>query len=145
MLGAEGIAMIPGVRAKRRPGPRWRSNCCEKGKRRLARAARSPQDNEGSRAPRARRPRDPRRLLERHRRARARVTILPAEQPGYDRRRKSQLQAGGRGDLPRAEFDKLWSREYLERLARTYWHFSHASRWGSCVCSTRRPHGRGLL
>jgi hypothetical protein len=80
-------------------------------------------ENEGSRAPRARRPRDPRRLLERHRRARARVTILPAEQPGYDADGSVSSKQVAEVTLPRAEFDKLWSPEYLERLARTYWHF----------------------
>jgi hypothetical protein len=69
------------------------------------------------------RPRDPRRLLERHRRARARVRIVHVPQSGYS-------EAGGVGSgqvaevtLPRAELEKLWSPEYLERLARTYWSF----------------------
>jgi len=69
------------------------------------------------------RPRDPRRLAERHRRARARVTIVrvPQGTTGAD---------GGVGSrqvaevtVPRAELEKIWSPEYLERLARTYWSF----------------------
>jgi hypothetical protein len=69
------------------------------------------------------RPRDPHRLLERHRRARARVTIVNVPQSGYS-------QDGGVGSrqvaevtVPRAELEKIWSPEHLERLARTYWSF----------------------
>lgn len=69
------------------------------------------------------RPRDPRRLLEQSRRARARVRIVRVPQSGY-------AEDGGVGSrqvaevtLPRAELDKIWSPEYLERLARTYWSF----------------------
>jgi hypothetical protein len=69
------------------------------------------------------RPRDPRRLLERHRRARARVRIVHVPQSGYS-------DDGGVGSrqvaevtLPRAELERIWSPEYLERLARTYWSF----------------------
>jgi hypothetical protein len=69
------------------------------------------------------RPRDPRRLARRYRRARARVTILREEQP--------QMAPGGEVGsrqvaevtLPRSELEKMWSPEYLERLARTYWSF----------------------
>jgi hypothetical protein len=69
------------------------------------------------------RPRDPRRLLERHRRARARVTILPSEQAGYAADGSVESKQVAEVTLPRAEFEQLWSPEYLERLARTYWHF----------------------
>jgi hypothetical protein len=69
------------------------------------------------------RPRDPRRLLELRRRARAQVRIVRVEQP-------TASEDGGVGSrqvaevtLPRAELDKIWSPEYLERLARTYWSF----------------------
>jgi hypothetical protein len=69
------------------------------------------------------RPRDPRRLLERGRRAGARVRIVHVPQAGYS-------DDGGIGSrqvaevtLPRAELEKIWSPEYLERLARTYWSF----------------------
>ena len=70
------------------------------------------------------RPRDPRRLLERHRRARARVTIVHEPQSGYsaeDRATGSRQVA--EVTLPREELEKLWSPEHLERLARTYWSF----------------------
>lgn len=69
------------------------------------------------------RPRDPRRLLERRRLARARVTLLPAEQLGYDADGSVSSKQVAEVTLPRSEFDRLWSAEYLERLARTYWHF----------------------
>lgn len=64
-----------------------------------------------------------RRLLARRRRARARVTLVRVP-------RSRQAADGSIGSkevaevsLPRAELDKLWSAEYLERLARTYWYF----------------------
>jgi hypothetical protein len=70
------------------------------------------------------RPRDPRRLLERHRRARARVTIVHEPKSG------SSSHTGATGSrqvaevtLPKAELDKMWSPEHLESLARTYWSF----------------------
>jgi len=69
------------------------------------------------------RPRDPRRLLERHRQARARVKVLPALQPGYDADGSISSKQVAEVTLPRSEFNELWSPEYLERLARTYWHF----------------------
>ena len=73
------------------------------------------------------RPRDPRRLLDvaraRRRRARAQVTIVETDQPGYS-------EDGGIGSsqvaevtLPRAELERIWSPEHLESLARTYWSF----------------------
>jgi hypothetical protein len=69
------------------------------------------------------RPRDPRRLLERHRRAKARVTIVATEQPGDDPDGSVGSKQVAEVTLPRAEFDRLWSPEYLERLAGSYWHF----------------------
>jgi hypothetical protein len=67
--------------------------------------------------------RDPRRLLERERRARARVHLLRVAQP-------PSTPDGGTTScqvaeilLPREELDRLWSPEHLERLARTYWRF----------------------
>jgi hypothetical protein len=70
------------------------------------------------------RPRDPRRLLERHRRARARVTIVHQPQTG----RSTETGATGSRQmaevtLPRDELEQIWSPEHLERLARTYWSF----------------------
>ena len=65
----------------------------------------------------------PRDALERRRRARARVKLI--------RQRGSDADPGGATGskqiaevtLPREELDRVWSAEYLERLARTYWHF----------------------
>jgi hypothetical protein len=69
------------------------------------------------------RKRDPRRLLERHRRARSRVRIIAVEQPAYDSDGGVTSMQVAEVTLPRAELDRVWSPEYLERLARTYWHF----------------------
>ncbi len=69
------------------------------------------------------RPRDPRRLLERQRRARARVQIVHVPQSDYsDDGAIGSLQVA-EVTLPRSELDRIWSPEYLERLARTYWSF----------------------
>jgi hypothetical protein len=69
------------------------------------------------------RPRDPRRLLDKHRQDLARVRIVYVPQSRYS-------EVGGVGSrqvaevtLPRRELEKMWSPEYLERLARTYWSF----------------------
>ena len=75
----------------------------------------------GDRAPV--RPRDPRRLLERQRRAGARVAIVHVEQPGASQDGAVGSKQVAEVTLPRAELEKIWSPEYLERLARTYWSF----------------------
>ena len=70
------------------------------------------------------RPRDPRRLLERHRRARARVTIVHEPQShGAEERGATGSRQVAEVTLPREELEKLWSPEHLESLARTYWSF----------------------
>jgi hypothetical protein len=69
------------------------------------------------------RPRDPRRLLERHRRARARVHIVPVPSCRYARDGSVGSKQVAEVTLPRRELDRLWSPEHLERLARTYWAF----------------------
>ena len=69
------------------------------------------------------RPRDPRRLLERHRRARARVLIMHVPQTGSADDGAVGSRQAAEVMLPRAELEKMWSPEYLERLARTYWSF----------------------
>ena len=69
------------------------------------------------------RPRDPRRLLERHRRARARVAIVRVPQAGASQDGAVGSRQVAEVTLPRAELEKIWSPEYLERLARTYWSF----------------------
>jgi hypothetical protein len=69
------------------------------------------------------RPRDPRRLLERHRRARARVHIVPVPRSGCAPDGSIGSRQAAEVTLPRSELDRMWTPEYLERLARTYWHF----------------------
>lgn len=64
--------------------------------------------------------RDPRRLLARRRRARARVRLLHVPQPegaGIGSKQVAEVT------LPRAEVERMWTPEHLERLARTYWFF----------------------
>jgi hypothetical protein len=69
------------------------------------------------------RPRDPRAVLERRRRARARVNVLPTPRepcaPDGSNRSKQVAEV----TLPRSELDRIWAPEYLERLGRTYWLF----------------------
>jgi hypothetical protein len=67
--------------------------------------------------------RDPRRLLQRRRFGRARVKILrvPVSQYAPDGAIGSKQAA--ELTLPRAELERLWAPEHLERLARTYWSF----------------------
>jgi hypothetical protein len=67
--------------------------------------------------------RDPRRLLERHRRARARVQIVRVPQSGYSGDGAVGSRQVAEVILPRSELERMWSPEYLERLARTYWRF----------------------
>jgi hypothetical protein len=69
------------------------------------------------------RPRDPRRLLERQRRVGARVAIMQVAQPGASQDAAVGSKQMAEVTLPRAELEKIWSPEYLERLARTYWSF----------------------
>ena len=68
------------------------------------------------------RPRDPRRLLADYRHASARVRIArPRSWTAPDGSVTSRETAEVR--LPRSELERLWTPEYLERLARTYWRF----------------------
>ncbi len=69
------------------------------------------------------RPRDPRRWWERRRRARERVKILHGPQSEYARDGAIGSKQVAEITLPRAELERVWSPEYLERLARTYWSF----------------------
>ena len=69
------------------------------------------------------RPRDPRRLLARRRRERARVRIVPVPQSDHAPDGSVGSRQLAEVTLPRSELDRIWSPEYLERLARTYWHF----------------------
>ena len=67
--------------------------------------------------------RDPRRLIERERRTRARVNIVPVPNQGCAPDGSTSTKQVAEVTLPRSELDRIWSPEYLERLARTYWHF----------------------
>jgi hypothetical protein len=69
------------------------------------------------------RARDPRRQWERSREARARVRLVdePESQASTDGSVTTKQVADV--TLPRSEADRIWSTEYLERLARTYWRF----------------------
>ena len=69
------------------------------------------------------RPRDPRRLIERERRTRARVHIVPVAQPQSAAEEGIGSKQVAEVTLPRSELERIWSPEYLERLARTYWRF----------------------
>jgi hypothetical protein len=65
------------------------------------------------------RPRDPRRLIERERRALGRVTIVDVPQSGYSEDGALGSRQMAEVTVPRAELEKIWRPEYLERLART--------------------------
>jgi hypothetical protein len=67
--------------------------------------------------------RDPRRLLERERRARARVQIVHVPRSEYEADGSIGSKQVAEVTLPRDELDRVWSPEYLERLAATYWRF----------------------
>jgi hypothetical protein len=67
--------------------------------------------------------RDPRRLLERERRARARVQIVHVPRSDYAADGSIGSRQVAEVSLPREELDRMWSPEFLERLAATYWRF----------------------
>jgi hypothetical protein len=67
--------------------------------------------------------RDPRRELARRRRAVARVNIVDVPQSGHAPDGSISSRQTAEVTLPRAELDRIWTPEYLERLARTYWRF----------------------
>jgi hypothetical protein len=67
------------------------------------------------------RKRDPRRLLHRRRRAQARVEIVETQDEGVSAEGGVATVQCADITLPREELDSVWSPEYLERLARTYW------------------------
>jgi hypothetical protein len=67
--------------------------------------------------------RDPRRLIERERRTRARVNIIPVANPGCAPDGSISTKQVAEVTLPRSELDRIWTPEYMERLARTYWRF----------------------
>jgi hypothetical protein len=67
--------------------------------------------------------RDPRRALERRRRELARVHIVDVPHSGHAPDGSVSSKQTAVVTLPRAELDRIWTPEYLERLARTYWRF----------------------
>ena len=69
------------------------------------------------------RKRDPRRIVRSRRQARARVSIVgkPQNESAPDGSVTTKQVADI--SLPQSELDSIWSAEYLERLARTYWRF----------------------
>lgn len=69
------------------------------------------------------RPRDPRRHLARRRQARARVRIIDVPQPAPAPDGSVGSRQSAEVTVPRSELQRLWTPEYLERLARTYWRF----------------------
>ena len=69
------------------------------------------------------RQRDPRTALERRRRARARVKILDVPESGSSADGSVSTLQKAEVTIPRSELERIWSPEYLERLARTYWRF----------------------
>jgi hypothetical protein len=69
------------------------------------------------------RPRDPRRLVEHRRRARARVNVVPTPRTGEAPDGSVGSKQVAEVTLPRAELERVWAPEHLERLARTYWRF----------------------
>jgi hypothetical protein len=69
------------------------------------------------------RKRDPRRLLERRRKAMARVSVV--KQPETDSNADGSVTSRNIADItvPVPELERIWNTEYLERLASTYWRF----------------------
>lgn len=67
--------------------------------------------------------RDPRRILRRRRDARARVQIIETPHGSKAEDGSVTTKQVAAVTMTRAELDRIWSAEYLERLARTYWSF----------------------
>ena len=67
--------------------------------------------------------RDPGRVIRRRRQARALVRILGVPASGAPADGSVTTKQAAEVTLPRSELDRIWSPEYLERLARTYWRF----------------------
>ncbi len=72
---------------------------------------------------RAVRKRDPRGIAGRRRQARARVKIIDVPRSDSSPDGSVSTRQKAEVTLPRSELDRIWSPEYLERLARTYWRF----------------------
>jgi hypothetical protein len=67
------------------------------------------------------RKRDPRRLLNSRQRARARVEVIETRNREVGAEGGVETVQCADITLPRGELERIWSPEYLERLARTYW------------------------
>src|SRR5215212_1688308 len=67
--------------------------------------------------------RDPRRVFRSRREARARVHIVETPEGGSAADGSVTTKQVADIHLPQSELDRIWSAEYLERLARTYWRF----------------------
>jgi hypothetical protein len=65
----------------------------------------------------------PRAAIERRRLARQRVRLVRQPRSGYSPSGDVGSKQVAEVTLPREELDRVWSAEYLERLARTYWRF----------------------
>ena len=63
------------------------------------------------------------RPLERRRRARRRVHLVRQPRSEYEPDGSIGSKQVAEVTLPRAELDRVWSAEHLERFARTYWRF----------------------
>jgi hypothetical protein len=62
-------------------------------------------------------------LIRRRREARARVTIVREQQSAAAADGSVTTRQVADVTVPRGELDRIWTPEYLERLARTYWRF----------------------
>ena len=62
-------------------------------------------------------------MLAARRQARARVNIVEVPQSGHAPDGSVDSKQVAEVTLPREELERLWTPEYLERLARTYWRF----------------------
>jgi hypothetical protein len=69
------------------------------------------------------RQRDPRRLIRRRRQAQARVQIVRVPESAAPPDGSVTTKQVADVTLPRSELDRIWSPQYLERLAATYWRF----------------------
>jgi hypothetical protein len=67
--------------------------------------------------------RDPRRLVAARRYSRAHVNIVEVPQSEYAPDGAVATRQAAEVILPRRVLERLWTPEYLERLARTYWRF----------------------
>ena len=62
-------------------------------------------------------------MLARRRGALARVKIVESPESGYQPDGSITSRQSAEVTLPRSELDRIWTPEYLERLAGTYWRF----------------------